>query len=160
MEPQGLETADGHLSPCVQAWNESESCYQARTKAKINSDVLDPKIASEAISQHQIKKKCPRGACPQSPLASHSGTCTDKLNQCNFASTGPAKVFQFLNLLGNFVIRTPSLQNEDTPYYMNRHHLINNSKTWITNVRVMWTDEWVRSKCTQDSQKVPNCFLW
>ena len=25
---------------------------------------------------------------------------------------------------------------------------------WITNLRVMWTDGWVMSKCTQDSQKV------
>jgi len=42
--PQGLETSDGR----------SESCYQATTKAKISSDVLGPKIASEAIAQHQM----------------------------------------------------------------------------------------------------------
>ena len=29
---------------------------------------------------------------------------------------------------------------------------------WITNLRVMWTDGWVMSKCTQGSQKV--CFLY
>ena len=29
-----------------------------------------PKIASEAISQHQIQKKFSGGACPQTPLAS------------------------------------------------------------------------------------------
>ena len=34
---------------------------------KISSDVLGPKIASEAISQHQIQKKFARGACPQTP---------------------------------------------------------------------------------------------
>jgi len=37
---------------------------------KISSDVLGPKIASEAISQHQIQKKFARGACPQTLPAS------------------------------------------------------------------------------------------
>ena len=45
--PWGLETSDGH----------SESCYQGMTKAKTSSDVLGPKTASEAIAQHQIRKK-------------------------------------------------------------------------------------------------------
>ena len=54
--PRGLETVDGGLSPCVQMCSESESCYQVRTKAKISSAVLGPKIASEAIVQHQIQK--------------------------------------------------------------------------------------------------------
>ena len=48
-----LKNADGHLSPCVQTWSESESCYQAMTKARIIVVVFwVPKIASEAISQH------------------------------------------------------------------------------------------------------------
>ena len=34
--PGGLDTADGQLSPCVQTWSESESCYQFRTKARIS----------------------------------------------------------------------------------------------------------------------------
>ena len=37
------------------------------TKAKISSDVLGIKIASETMSQHQIRS---RGACPQTPLGS------------------------------------------------------------------------------------------
>ena len=41
-------------SPCMKIWSESESCYHARTKAKISSDVMGPKRASVAISQHQI----------------------------------------------------------------------------------------------------------
>ena len=55
-----------------------------------------PKIASEAISQHQIPKNVPVGACPQTPLASAdtltlplSGICTDMADQCSFASAGP-----------------------------------------------------------------------
>ena len=55
-----------------------------------------PKIASEAISQHQIPKHFPGGACPRLPLASAdtltlplSGICTDKADQCSFASVGP-----------------------------------------------------------------------
>ena len=42
------------------------SCYHARTRAKISSDVLGPKMA---ISQFQIQK-LPGGTCPQTPLAS------------------------------------------------------------------------------------------
>ena len=69
--PGGLKTADGHLSPCVQTWSESESCYQARTKARIIVVVFwVPKIASEAISQNQIPTNFPWEACPQTPLAS------------------------------------------------------------------------------------------
>ena len=56
--PWGLETANGRLSPCIRTCSESESCYHGcmRTKAKISSDVLGPKITSEAIVQHQIQK--------------------------------------------------------------------------------------------------------
>ena len=69
--PRGLETVNGHLSPCVQTCSESESCYQARTKAKISSDVLDPKIASEASHLTvSNSKKFPWGASPQTHLAS------------------------------------------------------------------------------------------
>ena len=78
----------------------SESWYYARAKTKINSDGLGPKIASEAISQHQIQQNFHGGAYPQTPLASartrqhtHSGTTTGKPDQCNFASTGPVIMF-------------------------------------------------------------------
>ena len=56
--PRGLETANGRLSPCIRTCSESESCYHGcmRTKAKISSDVLGPKITSEAIVQHQIQQ--------------------------------------------------------------------------------------------------------
>ena len=59
--PRGLETVDGGLSPFVQTCSESESCYQVRTKAKISSDVLGPKIASEA--------KIYWGSIPPDPLS-------------------------------------------------------------------------------------------
>ena len=62
--PRGLETDNGRLSPCVRTCSESESCYHGcmRTKAKISSDVLGPKITSEAIVQHQIQNTCFRSA--------------------------------------------------------------------------------------------------
>ena len=34
--PGDLTPHHGHLSPCVQTWSESESCYQSRTKARIS----------------------------------------------------------------------------------------------------------------------------
>ena len=64
--------------------SKSESCYHIRTKAKIGNDVLGPKIASEAISQHlKLKKKIPGGAYPQTPLPSaymlmHARTCDNR----------------------------------------------------------------------------------
>ena len=56
---QGLETANGHLSPCVQMCrrevNQNPGTMPGLNKAKISSNVLGPKIASEAISQHQTQ---------------------------------------------------------------------------------------------------------
>ena len=60
--------------------------------------VLGPTIASEAISQHQILNFLGGSMPPDPPsFCIHAnvltrGTCTDKPDQCNFASTGPEYV--------------------------------------------------------------------
>ena len=57
----------------------------AMTKAKINSGFLCPKIPSEAVSQHQIQKNFPGGACPPNPpppppsFCVHVNVCTQVL---------------------------------------------------------------------------------
>ena len=66
--PRWRETVNGCLFPFVQTCSESESCYQVRTKAKISSDVLGLKIASEAIVQHQIQE-ISWGSIPPDPLS-------------------------------------------------------------------------------------------
>ena len=47
---------------------------------------LGPKNSLRSHLTASNSKNFPGGACPQSPLASHSGKCLD---QCNFASAGP-----------------------------------------------------------------------
>ena len=43
-------------SPCVQMWSESESCYHARTKAKISSDVWAPNSLRSHLTASKIQK--------------------------------------------------------------------------------------------------------
>ena len=65
---RGLETPDGHYA------SRREVNQNPVTKPGLKQGLVvmfwAPKIASEAISQHQIPKHFPGGACPQTPLAS------------------------------------------------------------------------------------------
>ena len=90
--PRGVETADEHLSPHLETWGGSESCYHARTKAKNSSDVLGPKIASEAVSQHQIQKIFLGEHAPRPSWFLHLSASTSKPDQWNFVSTRLAYV--------------------------------------------------------------------
>ena len=51
--------------------------------------IVSPKNSLRSHLTVSNSKNFPWGACHQTTLASHSGTCTDKLDQCKFASTRP-----------------------------------------------------------------------
>ena len=89
MVPGGRETPDVHVSRL-------EVNQNLVTKPGLKQGLIvmfwASKIASEAISQHQIQKIFPGGARPRPPylLRTHYlGICIDKADQCNFASVGP-----------------------------------------------------------------------
>ena len=69
--PESLKLPmDAYLHVC----RREVSCYHARTKAKISSDVLGPKIA---ISQFQIQKIAWRNMPPDSPsFCIQANVCT------------------------------------------------------------------------------------
>ena len=75
-------------------------------KTQICSGVLGPKIASEAVSQHQIPKKIFLGEhAPRPPVAfaytltfALPCTCTRKSDQGNFATAGPVLALHLKNL--------------------------------------------------------------
>jgi len=83
------------LSPCMQTWSESESCYHGRTKPKINSFGPQNGFRSH-LTASEILKIFLGGVYPQTPLASLYTTMYAlgykylKPDQCNFASAGPA----------------------------------------------------------------------
>ena len=48
------KTGDGHRSPCMWMRSESKFCYHVRTKTVACSNILGPKMASEAIWDRQV----------------------------------------------------------------------------------------------------------
>ena len=65
--PHAPETTDanGRQSPCVWTWSKPKFLYHTRTNEKPWSDILCPKVASEAISVLQNPHNFSRGARSQ-----------------------------------------------------------------------------------------------